>query len=239
MKILSARPACLFLLLLCFTTPVVAADEKMETQQQAVKIIEEDIQDFHTRTTPDYQTDLPALRQELTMLASKDVESARFITAIKRWEEPGTVMHINVLTALVWHAARFCEFQVDVLKKDFPALVKWSGAIGIVYERSPAPRVIVDPDPVFPLTMVFYEGGELRYIYGYGQKAHDYTPVRWEIKEIDSRPTLISYHLSRRMAEDTEDTELIDYYSISEEGFKHLKTDERRIPLPKKPAGGK
>jgi len=215
-----------------------AAEEASDVQELAVKIVEKDFEDREGKLARSWRQELPPLQEELTSLASKDIETARLITEVKQRNRQGGLLGPYVLTDLVWHAARFCKFKMDVLKKDFPALVKESGAIGIVYEKNPVPRVVVDQGLVPWLTMVFYEGGELRYVQS--NKANDYRrPVRYEIKEMNGQLTLVSYHLDRRMAGDTEDTELIDYYSISEEGFKHLKSEQRHILFSDKPADGK
>jgi len=224
--------------LLLSVTSAPGAEDADGVREQAVKIVEKELQDDYRTHQPALHAELQAVHQELGMLASKDVEAARFIVEIKQREKPRELLGINVLTDLIWHAARFCEFKTEGLKKDFPALCKWSGAIGIVYEKSATARLIIDPDPQFSLEMVFYEGGELHYIYG--NKVNDYDrPLRWELKDPNGQPVLISRCMLRRTHDDTEDTEIIEYYSISEEGFKHLKSEQRKIPFSKKPTGGK
>jgi len=229
--------------LLLFVAYSLGAEDANGIREQAVKIVEKELQEELQDSDRIYQPDLHAQRlavqQELIMLASKDVEAARYIIGIKEQVKPRELLGIIILTDLVWHAARFCEFKTEVLQKDFPALCKWSGTIGIVYEKSAAPRVIVDPNTALPLTMIFYEGGELRYIHGNKVDSNYGWPVRWELRDPNSQPVLVSYYQPRRLHDDTEDTEVIEYYSISGEGFKHLKSEQRHIPFSKQPVDDK
>ena len=170
----------------------------------------------------------PDLYGELIKLSTKSQKFSEYTQELQG--TPFEELDATVLREALFNAARDTNYKYEKLIKEYPAISKETGVIGII-EGNKIPSKLLFSLYGGWYEMVFDKNGTNEWV-----TLHlDERPETTELKKIEGKDYLILHFWPRALAEATNRTEIIQYILIDQDKLTLLdKQEEKKAPFKKK-----